>query len=360
LNFLRRRKAEHHVLVADRPLQTSSRRSADRKLSDRGDVITIQVLYLAYAVSVVADSAKKQSWIPKKYRGVAYFLRDAGVAALVVALILLAMFAFTGKWPPLVVVESDSMMHGNDNISHIGTIDTGDLVLVKKVSSTSDIETYVDGYLSGHRSYGDYGDVIIYKVSGQSTRTPIIHRTMVYLEANADQTSYRVTALKDLPAAKWSVTNPDDTWDHLTSTLTLHDVGYAGLSVVIDIPHLAFPFTSGYITKGDHNSQVDQFIGASPVHLDWVVGKARGEIPWFGLLKLWSTHTLGSPAPSNSVRDLYISIALIVLCPILIDLGATIREKRNARAKKIAAEEIEQELSDESEENEETGGEERP
>lgn len=301
----------------------------------------------------MADSDKKESRIPKKYRGIVFFLRDAGVAALVVALILVAMFAFTGKWPPLVVVESDSMMHGDENISHIGTIDTGDLVLVKKVDSTTDIETYVDGCLSGHRTYGDYGDVVIYKVSGQDTRTPIIHRAMIYLEANADGTSYSVAALRDLPSEKWSVTNPSDTWDHLTSVLTLHDVGYSGMSVVIDIAHLATPLTSGYITKGDHNSQVDQFFGASPVHLDWIVGKARGEIPWFGLLKLWSTHTLGSPAPSNSVRDLWIAIAAIVLCPVLIDIALTFREKRTARARKIAAEEIERQLSEEPEQKQE-------
>jgi hypothetical protein len=69
-------------------------------------------------------------------------------------------------------------------------------------------------------------------------------------------------------------------------------------------------------------------VGAGPVDLTWVVGKARGEIPWFGLLKLWSTDTLGSPAPSNSVTDLWIALALIVATPITIDISMTIIERR--------------------------------
>jgi signal peptidase len=317
---------------------------------------TIQVLYRALPHSIVAESEKHPGRIPKEYKGVVLFLRDAGVAALIVGLILLAMFAFTGKWPPLVVVESNSMMHGEDNLSHIGTIDTGDLVLVKKVASTSDVETYMDGYLSDHKTYGDYGDVIVYKVNGQDTRTPIIHRAMIYLEANPDGMSYRVDALRDImPGEKWSASDPLDTWDHLTSTLTILNVGYTGQIVIIDISHMASPFTSGYITKGDHNTQVDQFYGTAPVELGWVVGKARGEIPWFGLLKLWSTHTLGSPAPDNSVRDLWVSIAVIVVCPIIIDFWLTFKEKRQVKARKAAAEEIELQLSDDSEEKEEDG-----
>jgi signal peptidase len=294
----------------------------------------------------------------KRHSGVVLFLRDAGVAALIVALILLAMFAFTGKWPPLVVVESNSMMHSepDKDVSHIGIIDTGDLVLVKKVDATADVETYVDGYLSGHRTYGDYGDVVIYRPFGESGRTPIIHRAMVYLEVNEDRSSYRVTALQDMPADKWGTTDSADTWDYLTSTLTIKDVGYTGGSVVIDIQHLSHPFTSGYVTKGDHNSQVDQFYGSSPVQLGWVVGKARGEIPWFGLLKLWSTDTLGSTAPENSVRDLWIAIALIVLCPIIFDIAMTYKEKRDIEAKKAAARAQDEDLSETPKMEEKGGG----
>ncbi|OGS45034.1 MAG: hypothetical protein A3K76_01700 [Euryarchaeota archaeon RBG_13_57_23] len=281
----------------------------------------------------MVDSEPKEDRLPKKYRGTLLFLRDAGIAFLFVCLVLLTMFAYTGLWPPLVVVESNSMMHGEENLSSIGTIDTGDLVLVKKVDQVSEVETYLEGYVSGYSSYDDYGDVIIYERGGVSATTPIIHRAMMYLEFNADYTSYSCAALKNVPrtgpSAKWSTLNPSDTWDNLTSTLIISDVGWNSLSVSVDIRSLLASHRSGFITKGDHNSGIDQMYGAAgPVDVNWVVGKARGEIPWFGLLKLWSTGTLGSPAPPNSVRNLWIAIAVIVIAPVVLDIFLTYREKK--------------------------------
>jgi signal peptidase len=284
---------------------------------------------------VASSQGKKKK---DKKRGSAYlFLRDAAVAAILVAGILLAMFAYTGQWPPLVVVESNSMMHSEENLSEVGVIDTGDLVLVKEVDAVADIETYVDGFASGHRTYGDYGDVVVYKVNGQDIMTPIIHRAMIYLEANPDGESYRAESLQYLPVSKWSASDPADNWTSLTSVLTIHDVGYRHASVVIDISHLnGAPYLSGFITKGDHNPSVDQSYGSNPVHITWVVGKARGEIPWFGLLKLWTTGTLGSPAPQNSVTDLWVSLILIILLPVIIDIVLTYREKRMISKKRKA------------------------
>jgi len=298
---------------------------------------------MRFTHNAVADEETKPSRIPKKYRPIAIFLRDAAVAAAFVALVLLAMFAYTGLWPPLVVVESNSMMHGEDNLSNIGTIDTGDLVLVKKVDSVSDIETYMDSQISGHKTYGDYGDVVIYKRGGSDATTPIIHRALIYLEINSDGTSYRSESLRQAPADKWSTSDPTDTWDQLTSSLTISNVGYNHLSVTIDVRSLASSHRSGFVTKGDHNLGTDQMYAAyGPVDIDWVVGKARGEIPWFGLLKLWSTGTLGSPSPDNSVRNLWASLAIIVAAPIIIDITLTYREKRGI-SKKRAAELLEKE-----------------
>ena len=285
----------------------------------------------------MAGRKEKTSRIPKKYRGVVLFLRDAGVAFLFVCLVLLIMFAYTGMWPPLVVVESESMMHGDENLSHLGTIDTGDLVLVKNVDLAQEVVTYVEGYVTGHRSYGDYGDVVVYHRNGLSAATPIIHRALMYLEINADGDSYRCAALKNVPHEKWLTADSDDTWDNLTSMLTINDVGWNNLDVSIDIRSLMLSQRSGFITKGDHNNGIDQTYGlGGPVDIEWVVGKARGEIPWFGLLKLWSTHTLGSEAPENSVRNMWVSIAIIVILPVVIDMVLTFREKKRiarARAK---------------------------
>jgi signal peptidase len=285
--------------------------------------------------SGVAEKESRLSRVPKQYQSVVLFLRDAGMAVAFVALVLLVMFAYTGLWPPLVVVESNSMMHGDDNTSHIGTIDTGDLVLVKKVDSAADVQTYVDGFVSGHRTYGDYGDVIVYKRSGSSAGTPIIHRAIIYLELNSNGLSYSAPSLRLLPDDKWSTANPTDTWDRLTSVLSIKHVGYNDLTVSVDIPSLLTSHHGGFITKGDHNYATDQtYTRDGPVEVTWVVGKARGEIPWFGLLKLWSTGTLGSPAPENSVRNLWISLALIVITPIGVDVFVTFREKGRIAARR--------------------------
>lgn len=305
---------------------------------------------MRFTHNAVADEETKLSRIPKKYQSIVIFLRDAAVAAAFVALVLLAMFAYTGLWPPLVVVESNSMMHGEDNHSNIGTIDTGDLVLVKKVNSVADVETYMDSQISGHKTYGDYGDVVIYKRGGSDASTPIIHRALIYLEINSDGTSYRSQSLRQAATDKWSTSDPTDTWDRLTSSLTINDVGYNHLSVTIDIHSLVSSHRSGFITKGDHNLGTDQMYAAyGPVDFEWVVGKARGEIPWFGLLKLWSTGSLGSPSPDNSVRDLWASLAIIVAAPIIIDISLTYREKREV-SKKRAAELLKKESAESGEE----------
>ena len=312
---------------------------------------------MRFAHNAVAEVWTKPSRIPKKYQSIATFLRDAAVAAAFVALVLLAMFAYTGLWPPLVVVESNSMMHSNENHSNIGTIDTGDLVLVKKVNSLSDIETYMDSQISGHKTYGDYGDVVIYKRGGSDASTPIIHRALIYLEINSDGTSYRSESLRQAATEKWSTSDPNDTWDRLTSSLTISNVGYNHLSVTIDIRSLGSSHRSGFITKGDHNLGTDQMYAAyGPVDLEWIVGKARGEIPWFGLLKLWSTGSLGSPSPDNSVRDLWASLAIIVATPMVIDITLTYREKREV-SKKRTAEFLEKESArSEKEKNAEAEG----
>lgn len=277
-------------------------------------------------------------------------MRDAGVALLFVILVLLAMFAYTGLWPPLVVVESNSMMHGEDNLSHIGTIDTGDLVLVKKVDKVSEVETYVDGLSSGHKTYGDYGDVVIYKRGGSDTITPIIHRAIIYLEINADGQSYRSESLSSAPSDRWWTADAADTWDRLTSTLSITHVGYKDLTVAVDIGNMISSHRSGFITKGDHNSQTDQYARGEPVDLTWIVGKARGEIPWFGLLKLWTTDSLGSPAPPNSVTNLWIALGAIVVIPIAIDISMTIIERRKIAKKRVGL------LTGSTEEDEENEG----
>lgn len=294
------------------------------------------ILYQCATVRVVSSEPDSQA-SKKRFTPALLFLRDAGIALLFVASILFAMYAYTGLWPPLVVVESNSMMHSEENVSYIGVIDTGDLVLVKSVDSAADVETYIDGCSSGHRTYGDYGDVVIYKVNGNELTTPIIHRAVIYLEINDDGRSFRSESLRYVDDSKWSTSDPTDTWDHLTSVIRIYDYGFQSETVSIDTDRLVE--ASGFITKGDHVNDIDQVrVGQNtPVNIDWVVGKARGEIPWFGLLKLWTTDSLKSDAPENSVRDLWISMAFIVIGPIVIDVTVTYKIRKKIARKREAA-----------------------
>ena len=104
--------------------------------------------------------------------------KDVGLALGSVLLVFLVTFAYSGNWPPMVVIESGSMEHSDNPLykepgfTHIGTIDTGDLAVVKEAKK-SDIVTYLQGKKTDYKKYGDYGDVIVYYKNGISaTRVP--------------------------------------------------------------------------------------------------------------------------------------------------------------------------------------------
>ena len=80
-----------------------------------------------------------------------------------------AMYVHTGSMPPLVVVESSSMVHEIDG--EVGSIDAGDLILVHD-QPASTIVTFAEATDPTHPSYGYEqhglaGDVIIYEKNGE-------------------------------------------------------------------------------------------------------------------------------------------------------------------------------------------------
>src|SRR5580700_5156813 len=93
------------------------------------------------------------------------------VALCIIVLLLAGLFAYTQNWPPIYVVESDSMQHGPDD--HVGLINTGDLVLAQSIPFNN-IVPYVEGEQTGYTTYGEYGDVLLYHPYGVTTTTPII------------------------------------------------------------------------------------------------------------------------------------------------------------------------------------------
>ena len=112
--------------------------------------------------------------------------REASLAIGLVILLLGSMTIATGSYPPMVVVESGSMMHDTEDGS-LGAIDPGDLVLVMN-PNRADIVTYVEAMDAGNQnfgytSHGMEGDVIIYSKNGGSD-TPVIHRAILKVVSN--------------------------------------------------------------------------------------------------------------------------------------------------------------------------------
>jgi len=59
-----------------------------------------------------------------------------------------------------------------------------------------------------------------------------------------------------------------------------------------------------------------------------VVGEARGEVPWFGLIKLWVGGNMPAQTPENSKTDLILTIAVIIAIPITLDVTEYMLQKR--------------------------------
>jgi len=234
------------------------------------------------------------------------------VALAIIVVLLVSLFAYTQNWPPIYVVESDSMQHGPSD--QLGLINTGDLVLAQKVS-TSSIVPYVTGLQTGYSTYGEYGDVLLYFANGQSSSgsTPIIHRAILFLEWNP-LGYYNATDLTGLPCgtapnAVYATGIPPGPLEscnttRLTGELALYHVGWNSTNIYLNLGAPALGRHSGFLTMGDKNRIPDQNGSAVPaiselVEPGWVIGVARGMIPWFGSLKLLLEGSAGEVPPQS-------------------------------------------------------------
>ena len=268
------------------------------------------------------------------------WVRDIAIAVLIMAVVLAAIFAYTQVWPPLVVVESSSMQHG-DTVSNIGVIDTGDLVFVQAAPSRADVITYVQGRATGYATYGDYGDVIIFRLARDPSATPIIHRAILYVVPNGTALA-DVPDLAALPTSEWTGfrSGVPTTSPYGLTAVTIHGMGYEhNLGITFNLAYFVSAFHQpGYITMGDNNAHHACFPGndpcSSPTPYDtlWfpaqgdLIGHARGEIPWFGLIKLLLAPTSscaqgwGDPcAPQNSWNDLALAIVVLIALPFIVE-----------------------------------------
>ncbi|KYK28630.1 MAG: hypothetical protein AYK23_00150 [Candidatus Proteinoplasmatales archaeon SG8-5] len=253
--------------------------------------------------------------------------RDLMLAFFVVLLVMLILYAYCRVWPPMVVVESGSMEHPPSpgvRKSYIGVIDTGDMVFVKDVEGSDGLMSYMDGEATGYRRYGSFGDVVIYRPDGLRERVPIIHRLLVWVEVNNSNASPIVG--NSIDYGNYSYDIPSLGLYGSRENVILNNYGYSHKSVSINLTTVIRNFYlhrmephSGYITLGDNNPNIDQ-LTYLPVKEEWIVGKAIGELPWFGLIKLSITdHPVD--APGNSWISLFAVIIIIISIPIFLDYG---------------------------------------
>ena len=294
-------------------------------------------------------------------------LREMILAVAMIAFLVLGLWAHTGTMPPLVVVESSSMIHEENG--EVGSIDAGDLILVMD-TPYDNIVTFAeasakDNNYFGYETHGMAGDVIIYQKNGDAG-TPIIHRAILRVEPsqttspdrsageNANNSEHCPnggtwdSAVGDVDGEMgtcvltWSVpgTNVTDS-ETVTIKFDGYSAGYYDCQRFAHAnvePYLVVwnwqPKHSGIVTLGDNNQcSVDQgglvVNGSSGVHSSsgvagpvreaWLVGVAGGEIPWLGTVKLMLSGP-SSPGtqyvPSSSFLFLALVIGGIIFAPV--------------------------------------------
>ncbi len=295
------------------------------------------------------EAAAGKDWRGRPKKPVYWRARDSLwfeplVALMIVILLVVGLWAYTQNWPPLYVVESDSMQHGSNDV--VGLINTGDLVLAQKIDPNS-VTTYVVGAQTGYSTYGEYGDVILYHPNGVTDVTPVIHRAIIFL-------TYDGAGLWSFPSLDgltcstnphpangqptYSVTggtSPCST-SAVSGTLTLYNIGWEGARV--EVPLSSMGSSSGFLTMGDNNlipghpplGEPDQTYGISAlVQPGWVLGVARGMIPWFGALKLMLQGQT-SMVPSQSWELMGFTVAALLPAALGLHLALRRREEREA------------------------------
>jgi signal peptidase I len=298
-------------------------------------------------------------------------IREIILAASMIGILILGLWAHTGSMPPLVVVESSSMIHNIDG--EIGSIDAGDLILVHNQPYDSIVTfaeaTQIGSQYHGYSSHGMEGDVIIYEKNGD-VGTPIIHRAILRVnphdtyspsrdvDANPSNDDYcpnggtydeftsdKLDGKVGTCVVNWNVPGTNQT---AVESVTIHfDGTQAGLYECNRPSHANVesylvvwqwqPKHAGMMTLGDNNKcSVDQGSSAvngssgvhsqsglvGPVTSDWVIGVAGGELPWLGTVKLMVSGG-DSPGtayvPTSSFYWLFTLIASVLIAPMIIE-----------------------------------------
>jgi len=242
------------------------------------------------AYNYVADKHKdvvrlKRKWFPGFAGEVVSFL----FAVLIAWTIIQGLGAVLGTPNPLVVVESQSMEHGQGweqwylknglDASGFGAMNIGDIILVKG-DNPKDIQI---------------GDVVIYsKYDGRSIGgEPVIHRVIGIAEINGENLS--VEGLARIAYDKNNVTYMT-TPCHSSSTQSAYSIKELKQMYSADVIDKMYPGIKNqmgnfrvFITKGDNNNVEDQCKAALisfPVHERLVQGRTKFDVPYLGYVKL--------------------------------------------------------------------------
>lgn len=180
------------------------------------------------------------------------FVYDLLSSVLAVVVVGAYLFAVSGVWPPLVAVESRSM---------VPNMQVNDLVFVMEEHRfAGEMEEPGTGVVAAqaggasYRKFGNPGDVIVFEPDGNDRTTPIIHRAMYWVEEGEN----------------WCRRGSSDYLRGLDPGDERCTAGHAG-----------------FITKGDNNAVYDQATARSgPVRPEWIVGTAEFRIPGLGWIRL--------------------------------------------------------------------------
>jgi len=256
-------------------------------------------------------------------------------AVVIIAAVFIGVSAASGVSPPQTIVVSESMQHGMK--SHIGVIDTGDLIVVKDKNKV-EIRSYVDGYNTGYEKFGNYGDVIIYN---RDVGNPVIHRAILWLDLNGDGT-WSAPSLGKYPKELWSCTGGDD-YNRLSGMLTMEKLGYGGnISCTLNLDALVKNGSgSGFITMGDNNRGFDQpSLSSVLVSKERIKSVAWFEIPWVGVFSMirdGKLDVIDKNVP-NTIPSLAAAVLLIVF--LLIGISFLIDHRYYLRFRKEMENEI--------------------
>ena len=188
----------------------------------------------------------------------ALIVKDVLLVVAVVGVVGASLFGVSGVWPPLVAVESPSMEPNVATGDLVFIVDTDRFVDEEAIDGTG-VVPLENGEQTDHESFGEAGDVIVFKPDGNADETPIIHRIHYWVEEGDD----------------WVDTHADEA---IVGDITCAEVS------ACPAPH------DGFVTKGDANDGYDQLEGhgatTTVVAPEWVTAKASVRVPWLGYVRV--------------------------------------------------------------------------